>query len=197
MASQKVRAKLRDFFEWLEEYIDPALEFIARLDKKLLEAIQASPALRKFYWAFRVATRIGDGYLWGSIGLLLLILGGSLDRHYVLIALAVTAANILIAHGLFKQAFRRARPSQKQHKLIGQYSFPSSHTATSFGIAFLIAHFYPALAFQLLAYGAASLIGFSRIYLCEHYPSDVLFGAALGTGITIVLLPFFKILFGV
>lgn len=197
MEYQKVRAKLRDFLDWLDEYFDPALESIARWDKELLEAIRESPALRKFYWFFRVATRVGDGYLWGLIGLFLLLLGGSADRYHVFIALAITGVNILVTQGLFKQAFRRSRPSQKQHKLIGKYSFPSSHTATSFGIAFLIAHFYPLLPFQLLAYAAASLIGFSRICLGEHYPSDVLFGAAMGTAVTIALLPLFKILFGV
>lgn len=197
MEGQKVRAKLRDLFHWLDEYLDAALEAIARWDKRILETIRESRYLRKFYWVFRAATRVGDGYLWGSIGLFLMIFGSSSDRRHVLLALAVTAVNILVTHGLFKQAFRRARPSQRRRKIIGQYSFPSSHTATSFGIAFLIAHFYPVLTFQLLAYATASLIGFSRIYLGEHYPSDVLFGAALGTGVTIALLPLFKILFGV
>ena len=29
-------------------------------------------------------------------------------------------------------------------------------------------------------YTAATLMGISRIYLCVHYPTDVIFGAALG-----------------
>jgi len=201
MEGQKVRAKLRDFFEWLDEYLDPALEAIARWDKRLLDAIRGSRSLRKFYWVFRVATRVGDGYLWGVVGLFVLLFGGHVDRYYVFIALAITGVNISV-YWSFKHTFRRARPSYEhspklRHKLIGRYSFPSGHTASSFSIAFLIAHFYPILAFQVLAYTAASLIGFSRVYLGEHYPSDVLFGAALGTGITVLLLPFFKILFGV
>lgn len=201
MQSQKVRAKLRGFLEWLEEYFDPALELIAFWDKKLLEAIQGSRYLRKFYWVFRVATRVGDGYLWGLVGLFVLLFGGNIDRYYVFIALAITGVNMAIYMSL-KRTFRRGRPSyelvrKRSRRFIGRYSFPSGHTASSFSIAFLIAHFYPILAFQVLAYTAASLIGFSRIYLGEHYPSDVLFGAALGTGITVILLPFLKILFGV
>ncbi len=199
MEGQKVRAKLRDFLEWLEEYFDPALDTIARWDKRVLEVLQASRYLRKFYWVFRVATRVGDGYLWGLVGLFVLLLGGHVDRYYVLIALAITGVNLAIYMSI-KSAFRRGRPSYdraRSYKFIGRYSFPSGHTASSFSIAFLIAQFYPMLAFQVLAYTAASLIGFSRIYLGEHYPSDVLFGAALGTGITVILLPFFKVLFGV
>ena len=35
-----------------------------------------------------------------------------------------------------------------------------------------------------MAYGAAALVGFSRISLLSHFPSDMFMGATLGYSIT-------------
>ena len=58
--------------------------------------------------------------------------------------------------------------------------FPSGHTVTYFSTAAVYAVRYPELRWPLGVVGV--LVGLSRIYLGEHYPSDVLAGAALGTG---------------
>jgi undecaprenyl-diphosphatase len=57
-------------------------------------------------------------------------------------------------------------------------SFPSGHTAFAFGMAFLLAQRYKTK--RVLFYCAAVLVGFSRMYLGMHYPSDVLGGIAFG-----------------
>ncbi len=59
-------------------------------------------------------------------------------------------------------------------------AFPSGHTLTYFSLATVFAARYPELRWPLAAGGV--VVGLSRIYLGEHYPSDVLAGAALGTG---------------
>ena len=67
----------------------------------------------------------------------------------------------------------------------GDFSFPSGHTSTaaSFGVGLFIAlnkkYSWLFLLFPLL-------MGWSRITLFVHYPSDVLFGIIIGT-IAIVL----------
>ncbi|RPI71304.1 MAG: phosphatase PAP2 family protein [Desulfobacteraceae bacterium] len=69
-----------------------------------------------------------------------------------------------------------------------QFSFPSGHTAAAFMMAVLVAYFMPFLAVPAL--GWAGLVGFSRIYLGVHYPTDVLAGMTLGSAIGLTVLIF-------
>lgn len=57
-------------------------------------------------------------------------------------------------------------------------SFPSGHTSSWFSMAVVYANKYPKLTIPL--YGCGVLVGLSRIYQGQHYPSDVLAGAILG-----------------
>ena len=60
-------------------------------------------------------------------------------------------------------------------------SFPSGHTISAFAVATVIAHRYRSHRWvPFVAFGAAGVIGFSRITLQAHFPSDVFLGAALG-----------------
>ena len=89
--------------------------------------------------------------------------------------------------GLVKVAAGRSRPNKERSSrsyrpfknLSFDRSFPSGHAARAFTIAAVFADHYPQ-PIPFLAYSAASLIGLSRIYLDEHFSSDVFAGAALG-----------------
>lgn len=59
------------------------------------------------------------------------------------------------------------------------FSFPSGHTASSFAAASAL--YFSGSRLWCPAAVLAVIIGFSRLYLYVHYPSDVLAGALLGT----------------
>ena len=61
-------------------------------------------------------------------------------------------------------------------------SFPSGHTSLAFSTATTIALQYKKWYIVVPAYLWAGSVGYSRMYLGKHYPSDVLAGAAVGIG---------------
>jgi hypothetical protein len=82
-----------------------------------------------------------------------------------------------------KFASGRERPLQDnaQGKFFqGGASFPSEHSAAAWSIAGIVAHEYPSPFMKFLSYGAAATISATRVTAKEHFPSDVLVGAALG-----------------
>jgi undecaprenyl-diphosphatase len=61
-------------------------------------------------------------------------------------------------------------------------SFPSGHALYAFMMATLLATWFP--RYSIIFYIAAGFIGWSRIYLGLHFPTDVVVGGLLGYGIT-------------
>jgi undecaprenyl-diphosphatase len=133
---------------------------------------------------FRVISFIGDGYFY-FIFLVYLYLnhrGTFLSALYVfLIAFAIE----LPIYHLMKHSIRRVRPFNAHEDIsnmvlpIDEYSFPSGHTSAAFMMALIISSFVPVLT--VYVYVFAVLIGFARIYIGVHYPSDILGGAVFGS----------------
>ena len=117
------------------------------------------------------------------IAVLLLLRGRRGAIAVVVLALTITAADQLSSHVL-KPIFHRARPSVSLHDtrpLFGvrtSWSFPSTHASNFFSAAPVIAAAVPQAA--IAAYALATAVSLSRVYVGDHYPSDVLGGAILG-----------------
>jgi undecaprenyl-diphosphatase len=80
---------------------------------------------------------------------------------------------------IVKRTVSRSRPAKVERfaSLVGEpdcFSFPSGHATASMSVALIYGTMFPAWAAPLLL--LALLVGFSRIRLRVHYPSDVLVG---------------------
>ena len=96
------------------------------------------------------------------------------------------AASSLITAGL-KYTFKRHRPFADHPFIVpasdgGSPSFPSGHTSEAFATATSLTMAYPKWYVAVPAYAWAASVGYSRMYLGVHYPSDVLAGAIVGAG---------------
>jgi membrane-associated phospholipid phosphatase len=92
-----------------------------------------------------------------------------------------------ISTWVLKETFRRERPFIRHTDLIklsggGGPSLPSGHASTAFAIATSVSMSYKKWYVVVPAFTWASLVGYSRIDLGVHYPSDVIIGAAVGVG---------------
>lgn len=86
-----------------------------------------------------------------------------------------------------KAIVNRERPAEHDPTLIAlrnakSGSFPSGHTSIAFATATSLAFISHKWYIIVPAFGWASLVGYSRLYLGVHYPTDVIAGAILGSG---------------
>src|SRR6056297_3519099 len=111
--------------------------------------------------------------------------------------LGVSIINIAVFR-LVKTVMERPRPvtlrsRPLKYRMIDDFAFPSGHATVAFGVSFVIANAYPELWWAGFgAYLASIIIGLSRVFVKEHYPSDVVGGAILGTLIAAILMPLFS-----
>ena len=73
-------------------------------------------------------------------------------------------------------------PDITQKAYAGSPSFPSGHTSNAFSTATSLSLAYPKWYIIVPSYAWAGTVGYSRMHLGVHYPSDVLAGALIGAG---------------
>ncbi|HXK03442.1 MAG TPA: phosphatase PAP2 family protein [Verrucomicrobiae bacterium] len=145
---------------------------------------QARPALTV---VMEGLTQSGGGWILWPVGALIVaaLVERKRNRDALLFAIVVLSAEAL--NESMKLVFHRPRPEPFfGYPLPDTYSFPSGHSFLSFcfylGLAEILIDPAWTRARKLAAWAAAIvlvlLIGFSRVYLGVHYPTDVLAGYA-------------------
>lgn len=169
------------FFGWL------AREMLAgrtlAFDMEVRSAIHAHafPALTL---AMRYITWTGSIVVMGPAGILIAWVWVSRGRRRAAILFAITVGGAALLDGVLKAAFHRPRPVP----FFGlaaplSPSFPSGHALVSccfYGALAGLSARRPRWAVWAAAAMLVAAIGFSRIYLGVHYPSDVIAGYATG-----------------
>ena len=140
---------------------------------------------------FTFITRLGDaGAIWIVISIGLLF--HQKTRKIGIMALCSLVAAFIIDNMILKNLIGRIRPYEMLSGLEclidkpNDFSFPSGHTGSSFAVASILLLGLPK-KYGIPAMILAALIGFSRLYVGVHYPTDVLCGAIIGIMIACIV----------
>lgn len=169
--------------------------WLTRSDQFLIQLVNCHFKCRLLDWLMPRVTHLG-----GATATISFLLGWLL---FMPDPVKVWALEALIALGTSHLAVRflkkylpRIRPYLKLTHLhtfpnpLTDYSFPSGHTTAAFSIAITFALHSSFMMMILIPY--AMIIGFSRMYLALHYPTDVLIGICLGSSFAFTVVYLFE-----
>lgn len=105
-------------------------------------------------------------------------------REWRVIVACAAAASALAINQIIIRLWDRPRPFEGHHATMllapsHDPSFPSDHA--TFGFAMAVGILYASRRLGIVALVLAALMAFSRVYTGEHYVSDVVFGAIVGS----------------
>lgn len=166
---------------------------VQRFDDKMMEDIQATrtPGQTAFFHTISDA----NNYVNVGIPAALFVTGlikNDADMKQNALYIGTNAVTTELLNLLIKKLVKRPRPFITNMCLTpvyrpGSYSFPSGHTSSAFSSGVSLARAYPRWYVIVPSLLWASSVGYSRMYLGVHYPSDVAAGAVLGTGTAFAL----------
>jgi len=152
-------------------------------DFNIMRRLNRWRAPRWFRWWMLLATRAGDGWLWGLIGIAVLFSPDAMRFRAIEAAACAVTCGILLFHKV-KHMVRRTRPRDIEPHCWAhivtrdRFSFPSGHSTTAFAVAVALGSFYPEIMPVLLV--LAANVAVSRVIVGMHFLSDVLVGSGMG-----------------
>ncbi|MBN2016259.1 phosphatase PAP2 family protein [Candidatus Dojkabacteria bacterium] len=170
-------------------------ETLVRIDKFLSEIVYSSrtPWLDK---VMLIVTSLGSAIVLIPIIIITIAFLIKYRKFRETVVFVFTSGTTVILNVVLKYLFQRPRPQLSPIVSEHFYSFPSGHAMNSFVfyavITFLVFSFCKKKVnkffFFLLSLIIVLLIGFSRVYLGVHYPSDIIGGYLGGLWVFITVL---------
>ncbi|MEB0280442.1 MULTISPECIES: phosphatase PAP2 family protein [unclassified Mucilaginibacter] len=142
-------------------------------------------------------THIGDGFTVITLSLIF-----ALFNYRASFLMITSYALTALTAQILKFSFDMPRPRvyfedqlDKIHFVKGLYilavhSFPSGHTVTAFSAGVVITYLAKNKSWGLLLFFVAVMVGYSRMYLSQHFFEDVTVGSVVGVFITLAWLTF-------
>lgn len=137
---------------------------------------------------FKYYTNAGDGWMWLPLGLFCIFF----KRKYLVAVIAGILISTLLAQLLKRVVFPdELRPITcladnfpvyvvDGITMLRKNSFPSGHTTTAFTMALILAHMINKKSWSIILPILALLAGYSRVYLAQHFLTDVWAGMCIG-----------------
>jgi membrane-associated phospholipid phosphatase len=149
---------------------------------------------------FKYLTHLGDGIVATIIALIFMLFN---IKKGIILLLSFILSGLIIQFLKIHVFPEMMRPidvfgdTQTLHMIEGvkiwsKKSFPSGHTGTAFAMFYCIAAFTDNRRLQFLAFVLAVLLGYSRLYLSQHFLPDVIAGSIIGMLISLSLLTLFE-----
>ncbi|HLF45057.1 MAG TPA: phosphatase PAP2 family protein [Chitinophagaceae bacterium] len=152
---------------------------------------------------FKYYTYTGDGWMWLTVLLFCLFF----RKKYVLAVLLAVVISTLLSQFFKRVIFPEdLRPitylsdnfpvhiveGVKMNRL---FSFPSGHSVAAFTMALLLAYIINKKSWSIILPILALLAGYSRVYLAQHFLTDVVAGIIIGIVSTLFSLMIYRAIF--
>jgi membrane-associated phospholipid phosphatase len=137
---------------------------------------------------FKYFTHYGDGLMWAPLAIYCFFY----RRKYFISIVAGVLISTILAQFLKRVVYpEELRPISylseifPVHVIDGVtmrkvHSFPSGHTTTAFAMALIMAYIINRKTWSVILPLLASLAGYSRVYLAQHFPTDIFAGMCIG-----------------
>ena len=149
---------------------------------------------------FKYFTYYGDGLMWAPLGIYCFFY----RRKYFIAVVAGVLISTILAQFLKRVVYPdELRPISYLSEIFPvhivdgvtmrrTHSFPSGHTTTAFTMALMTAYLINRKAWSIILPLLATLAGYSRVYLAQHFPTDIFAGMCIGVVSAILSLLVYK-----